>query len=223
MDIKDILLLVITLFNFILGVILIRKNNQSPINLSFAALVFGVGLWSFGLAMFNTTLDMSDAVAWARMYYFASAIIVFSFVVFSVHYIYPLFILNEVKFIYLLLPLLIITFIIFHPTLMIENASHYDWGNDANEKLIGHLAYAVYFLGYLALAYKILFKKLKKSDGVNYLNLRSFLLVISIGFLFGVLFDLILPLFGNYNYIWVGPYFSLPYIIYLVYLIFYKK
>jgi len=222
-DIKDILLIVIALLNFILGIILIRKNSQSPINLSFATLVFAVGLWSFGLAMFNTTLNMEVAAAWARMYYFASAIIIFSFAVFSVYYIYPLFILNKVKFIYLLLPLFIITFIIFHPTLLIENASHYDWGNDANEKLIGHVAYAFYFFGYLALAYSILFKKLKKSEGVNYLNLRSFLWVISIGFLFGVLFDLILPLLGIYKYVWVEPYFSLIYIVYLIWLIFYKK
>jgi len=102
-----------------------------------------------------------------------------------------------------------LAFIIFHPSLLIEQATHYDWGNDANEKLSGHLFYALYFFSYLIWAYRILYNKLKKSEDILKSNLLEVIYVTLIGFIFGFTFDLILPMLGNYI---MSPYTRHPYL-----------
>ena len=108
-------------------------------------------------------------------------------------------------------------------TLDIRNNVIYNWGNDANIKLQGNLIYILYFLAYLVWAYIILFKKYKSSEGVNKKSLSLVTVCTLISFLFGLTFDLILPLLGNYRLIWIGPYFTLITLAYLVYIIFYRE
>lgn len=223
MDIKNLILIIIACFNLIMSFILLMKNKHSIVNISFFLFFIGASLWSFGIAMFRTTLDMEVAVAWARIYYFAPAIIALAFLLFANHYIYRYSELNEIKIFYFLLPFLFIIFIIFHPTFFIEHATHYIWGNDANEKLGGHFLFALYFFSYLFLAYKILFKKYKIVQGINRRNLALIIYSTMLSYLFGVIFDLVLPLIGNYRHIWVGPYFTLITLIFLTYLIFFQN
>lgn len=223
MDIKSIILIIIALLDFLVGFVLIFKNPRSPIYATFALVLLGGGLWSFGIAMFRSTLDMEVALAWTRIYYFSPTIIVLAFLAFSNYYIYKLHELDITKIIYFLLPFLFITFIIFHPTFFIEKAYHYEWGNDAKEKLGGHLLFVIYFFSYLILSYKILFKKLKNSEGVNRKNIFLVIIATMSAYFMGLIFDLILPIMGNYKLIWIGPYFTVLVSMTLIYLIFYRK
>ncbi|MBU1130959.1 hypothetical protein KJ840_02395 [Patescibacteria group bacterium] len=222
MDIKNIILIAVALINIFLGVTLLVKNAKSPINVSFSLVTFGVAVWSFGIAMFNKTLDMETAIAWARLYYFGGAIIIFAFLFFANHFPYKSFAVSENKLLLITLPLLTITFVIFHPTLLVEKATHYFWGNDANVKLLGHVLYIIYFFSFLILAYKMLITKFKKSEGVIRFILLQLIIITAISFIIAFTFDLIVPLLGNYRLIWVGPYFSLITIFYVMSLIFKK-
>ena len=222
MGIKNLLLIIIAGIHSIIGIILILKNYKNSTNISLALMTFGAALWSFAIAMFNSTLDMSTAVIWAKLYYFGSAIIVLSFLYLANYYLY-VYSKSEESNLLLLIPLLIIIFVIFHPTLLIEQATHYDWGNDANEKLSGHLFYALYFFSYIIWAYLILYRKLKKSEGFLRSNLLKVIYVTLIGFIFGFTFDLILPILGNYKLIWVGPYFTVFFVFYLADVVFKKQ
>jgi len=223
MDIKNIILIFVAVFHFIMATVLIFKNRRSAVNASFALVLYGASLWSFAIAMFLNTSDMEIATGWARIYYFASGLIPLVFLVFANFYIFKLHDLDIVKILYGLLPFFVIIFVIFHPTFFIEKATHYDWGNDANIKLQGNLIYSLYFLAYLVWAYIILFKKYKSSEGVNKKNLSLVTICTLISFLFGLTFNLILPLLGNYRLIWIGPYFTLITLAYLVYIIFYRE
>lgn len=217
------ILIIIAVFNFLMATVILLKNRRSIINLSFAMVVAFAGLWIIGIAIFSSTLNMEAAVAWARLYYFAAAVIPLAFVVFANYYPYPLKIINEVGFLYLLFPFLVVVFIIFHPTLFLETATHYDWGNDANVKQLGHLTYTFYFCSYVIWAYVILFKKLKNSEGINKKNLSLVMAGTMLSYAFGITFDLILPLLGNYKLIWIGPYFTVITLLFLAYIIFYKS
>jgi len=221
MDIKNIILIIVAVFNFLMATVLLLKNWRSPINTTFALVFLGAGMWSLGIAMFMSTLDMEVAVNWARIHYFSSAVIALAFLLFANYYLYKLYELNIIKIFYILLPLFLIIFVIFHPTLLIENVAHYEWGNDANENLLGHLIYAIYFFSYVIWAFIILFKKLKMTEGVNKKSLSLVILCTFLSFLFGMVFNLIMPLIGIYQYIWVGPYFSVITMVFLTYLIFY--
>lgn len=223
MDTKNLILIIVALTNTLLAAGLIIKNHKSPINVSFGIFILGAALWSFGLGMFNETLDMRDAEIWAKIYYFASAVIVFCFLLFAHYFPYNITPIDEKKMLFMIAPLLFITVVIFHPTWLIEEATHYEWGNDANEKLSGHLLYIVYFFTYLIWSLKLLLDKFKRSEGIGRTNLLKIIVITLISYIFGITFDLILPLLGNYKLIWIGPYFTLVTIFYVAYLIFYKS
>jgi len=222
MDIKNLILIIVAVSIFSLGIVLILKNRRSPINLSFSLFFYGASLWSLGLAMFNETLNMEAAASWARIYYFASVIIVVAFLFFANYYIYTLYELNIVRVFYIFLPFLIITFVIFHPSILIESVTHFEWGNDANEKFLGHILFSIYFFIYVIWAYKILFYKFKNAEGINRKNLKLVIVSTMFSYIFGITFDLILPIIGIYRYIWLGPYFTVITLVFLTYLLFYK-
>lgn len=222
METKSLILIIVAAINFIMATFLLLRNRRSPINISFALAAYGAGLWAFGIGIFMSTLDMNVAVGWSRMYYFAAAIIPVAFLFFANHYLYKLYDLDVIKIFYILIPWLIVIFVIFHPTFFIESVTHYDWGNDANEKLPGHIVFALYFFTYIIWAFVILFKKLKGSEGINRKNLILIIIGTLLSFVLGITFDLILPLAGNYKLIWVGPDFTLIALIFLGYLIFYR-
>ena len=167
--------------------------------------------------------NMVIATGWAKIYYFAAAVIPPIFLFFSNYYLYPRYLITEYKFILWIMPFLCITVVIFHPTFFIEQAVQYDWGIDASVKFLGHLFYVIYFLIYLFIAYGILFEKLKKSEGINRGLVKIVIIGTIISYLVGIFFDLALPILGNYHYIYLGPYFTLVTFLFLVYLLFIKK
>ena len=216
------ILIIIAVINCFIATILILKNSKSFINISFAIFFYGASIWSFGLSMFNITMNLEAAMAWAKIYYFGAAIIALAFLLFANNFIYSFHKITEVRMLYLFIPFITVVFVIFHPTFLIENVSHYNWGNEANEKLFGHLLFAAYFFTYVIMAFRILFIKLKNLDGVNRRSLNIIIWSSLISFIFGVTFDLALPLSGYYKLVWLGPYFSIVTSIFLTYLIFYK-
>jgi len=222
MDIKNLILIIIAIIYVILTILILLKNSKSPIITSFCLIIFGAALWGFGLAMFNETLNMVEAVAWAKIYYFASAIIMVAFLFFANYFPYKYFDFNESKILLIAVPFLLITVVIFHPTWLISEATHHEWGNDANENLIGHIFYAIYFFSFMITYFIILFSKLKKSEGVVKTLIKKIVIITFVSFTFGFTADLIFPLFGSYKLIWVGPYFTVVTIFYVAYLIFNK-
>lgn len=223
MDIKVILLLIISIFHLIMAYKLFFREPIQTVRTAFALVLFAAALWSFGMAMFMYTLNLETAEFYARFFYFSAAAIPLFFLYFANYFIYPSYLLNERKIIAWLLPFLTITVIVFHPTFFIENSSHYDWGNDANVKLQGHLLYIIYFFSYIILAYRMLYKKFIKSGGVSRGILRIVIICTGLSYIFGIFFDLFLPIVDNYYYIHLGPYFTLFTLYALVYLLFIKK
>ncbi|PIT90570.1 MAG: hypothetical protein COU22_01470 [Candidatus Komeilibacteria bacterium CG10_big_fil_rev_8_21_14_0_10_41_13] len=175
------------------------------------------------MAIFISLTDMDIAIYWAKFFYFGSALIIPAFLAFANYYIYPSYRVTKKKVIYFLIPFLIITAIIFHPSWFLESATHHEWGNDANEKLVSHLIFAAYLFVYIILSYVILFRKFRRSEGIHRTNLSFIISGSFLSFLFGIIFALILPIAGEYSLIWVGPYFTVVNASFLVYFIFIKS
>jgi len=223
MEVKYIILIIIAFLNLLLGGFIFFRSQKSPINVSFSIFLGGAFLWTLGLVFFMTSLNVEIAAYWSRVYYFAAAIIVLAFLMFANYYLYSYHKLTEVRISYFFIPFVIITFVIFHPTLLIGEVTHYDWGNDANENLLGHLMFAFYFFTYLIISYYILFKKLKRSDGMHRVSLKIIIWSTLVSYVFGIIFDLILPIAGEYRFVWVGPVFTVVTIFFLSYYLFIKS
>ena len=223
MDIKILFLIIIFVIHLAMATFLFLKSKGQPTRSAFALVLYGASLWTFGIAMFIATTNMEVAIVWARIYYFAAAVIPLAFLLFANHFIYPQYQITEHKIITWLLPFLAITVVIFHPTFFIEKVTHFDWGNDANVKFLGHMLYTIYFFTYIFVAYRILFKKLQSADGINRGILSTTITGTILSYLFGIFFDLLLPFIGIYRYIYLGPYFTLITLSFLVYWLFIKK
>ncbi len=218
MEIKSIILFVITAISFVITGYIYGRNRKSHINLSFALLFFFAGLWSVGLGLFIISNNLDYAVVYAVLYYIAAILIAPTFYYFSLVYPFPSLKIDKRKIFLLYIPALILIILIVAPSVLINHAEKTDSGNIIilNE---AYYLYVAVFLAYIINSFVILFKKLRTSEGVNKIQLQYISIGFIIGFSIGVTFNLILPLIGNYQLIWMGPYsafFVLASILYLI-------
>ncbi len=217
MEINEILLIIIALFNFIFAGYIYERNKKSHINISFALMFAFAGIWSLVVALFRSTSDPIVAQQYVSIYYIAAMLIAPSFLFFCIVYPFPSFLINFKKILQIYIAAIIVSIILLIPDVMIKGVLI----NDINQVELhwGYYIYFVVFILYILIALKMLIRKYSKSDGVSRFQLKYIISGAIIGFVVGIIFDLILPLFGNYNLIWIGPYSSLILMIFVYYLI----
>ena len=84
-----------------------------------------------------------------------------------------------------------------------------------------YLLYSIYLIGWAFLAYWKLFKKFVSiGDRIKKRQLGYVLFGTILPMTFGLMFDVILPWFGNFNFYWVGPAIAPLYVVFISYAIF---
>lgn len=223
MDIKNIILVIVASLNFLLGFHILFKNFKNKVNLYFGLAVVSTGFWTLAIAIFYSIEDFILLILFARIFYCFGALIFFFFLLFSIVFPYESKIKTLNRF-FLVLPLLIILFTILYPGLLIEGIEfekpefHYILENSFWQVL-----FFIYFLVYLSIAYFILIKKFRKSEGLNRSQIKFILIVTPPAFLSGIVFDIILPIYRIYYFDWIGPIFSLIALASVSYLLFSRR
>ncbi|MBI2582996.1 hypothetical protein HYV98_01940, partial [Candidatus Azambacteria bacterium] len=105
------------------------------------------------------------------------------------------------------LPNLPIIFATLTPGVLIAGLRIQPWGPESILG-IGYPLFGLYFALYTGWAFLILLFKHKRADGILRRQLTYILIGLVISITFGVIFNLIFILGGNYRFIWVGPYAS---------------
>lgn len=201
------ILLAIAIPNFILGLFILLRNIHNKANLLFAGSVLSSAFWSFGLAGFIFTNRSEIAIWWARGYYTAAALIAFFFAIFSIYFTGQG---KRIIVLLSLLPLVVVLAIIFGPqSWMLTHIEYHDWGKEIILNRNGYIAYSLYFLFFVLLGFQVLGSERKHARGIYKVYLNYLSLGLAIAFLLGAAFNLFLPAFGNYRYIWVGPLFTM--------------
>ncbi|MBI2050811.1 MAG: hypothetical protein HYT31_03310 [Parcubacteria group bacterium] len=206
-DPRDIVLLVFGGLNLVLGFLIFARLARSRINVAFGLVTLGIFGWSLGLAFFESTDTLSHALNWARLYYISAAFIAYVFLLFARAFPYaknPISRLSEAA---LGVPFLAICIMVFTP-LHIEALFIQPWGKDVILGW-GYVVYTVYFIMYMGIAFFLLWRKGRESIGIRKLQIRYVLLGTLITTAGGATTNLILPLVGDYRYIWLGPLFTL--------------
>lgn len=222
MDIKNIILFLVTALNFSLALVIYLKNPKSSINISFGSVILCAGVWSLGIALFRYADDISAALFWVRIYYIAASFIAFFFLMFSIVFPYKSLVLTKVKTILLLCPLAIIITIIFLPDIMIGKIAINPPVNEVTLQS-SYAVYTMYFLTYMAIGFFYLISKYASSQGIHKIQLQYALKATAAATFFGTTFNLILPMLGNYKLIWLGPDFTLITFAYMSYYLFFYK
>jgi signal transduction histidine kinase len=221
---SEVLLLFAAMLSLSVGAIVAIRNYRKMENLAFGGISLGLTFWAVGIAGFISTNDYSKALFWAKFYYLAPLILVFSSVIFAQNFLLPssksklttvFFALGAAG---LSLPLLIQKNFITHQIL--ERSYGKQVVLDKNQYII----YSVYLLACFTYTISLTFKKYKTVGQPRLRHhARLFLTGFCISCVLGVFFNLVLPGFGNYSLIVLGPLFSTIFLFTVAYAIVYRR
>ena len=207
MGIIEIIIIATGLLNFFLSFAVLIRNNKNSTNISFAIFSFFLGIWAFGIAFFRIVENPIAALFWAKVIYIGGSSIAAPLLYFSL--VFPEGKpLSDRKKALILIPTIIHTTLLAIPSYLTTKIVYHSWGK---EVILGKPEYAIYIFYWLVLfscAIYSLFKKYNKYTRDTRTHLLLILVSIFFAGLIGVIFDLILPWFGNYRLIFVGPAFS---------------
>ncbi len=201
-------LLILALANFIFSALVVSRDHKNITNIAFSIFSLSIGIWVIGIAGFLKSHYQGPALAWARLYYIAPVFIAFAGTIFADTFpnkrrtirLYPaLFILLSVPFI------IILSFI---PSLFTTGVVYYPWGKEVLLYRPVYLLYCIYVIAAFSFTLYIFRQKSLNLRGLYARQASLFFNGVSIAAIFGVLFNLFLPLMQNYRYIEFGPMFT---------------
>jgi hypothetical protein len=222
MDWKNVILLIVAGINLGSALMVYFLNPKNRINIYYALMVFCVAIWIFGLATFRSIQTERGVNFLIFIYYSASALVSFFLYKFSIYFPYQKKLLT-LKMEILAFVGLIIIVITCLPALLVRDVILDPPNNVVKLNFLDDIIYAVVFLLFIIFGYINLIKKFLENGGFIRIQLKYFIICSSIAFIFGVIFDLIYPLAGNYKLIWLGPYFSFTMVIFISYILFFSN
>ncbi len=178
----------------------------------FAGSILAVGLWGIGLAGFLGSNDPTIALYWAKFHYVASIYVAYFLLLFGIALTKDKKISAFVQTL-LHIPILAVSVItVFFNPLLLQRVVIENTGNIAILFKPGHIVYGIIFVVYFLASLIIILAKIFKAKSLA----QKQLIIVFIGLLLtgilGAIFNLILPILGNYKLIWVGPLFTIMFL-----------
>lgn len=161
-----------------------------------------------GIGGFLLSNDYHVAFTWAKAYYSFPLIVGVSFPLLA-----GSFPLNEKvpRLWWLLLSTIYVAIaapVLFVHSFVTERLVYHDWGKEILLNKFDYLLYSVLLLAGLISGLLHMFLKSEQLRGVAKLQTQFFFVGFLLTSVFGVFFNMILPWFGNYQLIWLGPLFT---------------
>lgn len=216
------ILITVTVINFLLAATVVKKNKKDSLGIAFTLFTLSVSSWSFINALFPFLKSSSVAYTLAIAAYVAAILIASSLAFFSFVFPDPRLTKTNIGKQYRLLiflpTFLIILILLIFPKLILERVDIFD----NSFKLVTNkflIIYAVYLVIYFGFAISNLVRNFLYFDGIQKRQLKVILIGLSGSIFFGILFNLALPLVGIYEFVWLGPNFTLILVAALAYAI----
>lgn len=221
MDYKNILLFITTGANIGLAFYILQKNLKNRIHILFSIMLFLIAIWSFEIAMFRASIDPYILIVWFHSFYVTAALIALIFYYFCFFFPYPLKKLNLLTIILNIITTLIIIYVIYGAGIL--HTLTYDATGDhlVSFNVFNYFLYVVYFCGYIIASFLLLAKKIGASTSHNRKVIMIVFFATLLSALAGSIFDLFLPFF-TYQYIWLGPLFTMIMVFIIVRYLFIK-
>lgn len=206
----------VTLANVLLAWVILRHAAKREENRIFAITCLAVALWTLTNALFRLTTSQSTAILWAQLSYAAALALGASFLHFS--WIFPTrnpFIAPQRKWALWFVALLV-TIASFLPGLVIQEV------NLSERRILtapGIWLIAVFMLVTTGLAFSRFWHSQARLHGSAQEQARYVLFGAGLTAVFGLFFNLFLPLFNNYQWVWAGPVCSIFFVGFSVYAI----
>lgn len=196
----------------IIGFMSFFQQRRNPIVFFFFLTTIGVSIWSIGIAAFLLVDDTRSMVAAAMSYYIAAALIALSALL--VGYVLRYKRTPSDKMMLLIAtPFFIIgAALAIRPSLLLATVVVGD-PNVATLVPVPSVIYTIYFVAYYLIALVLLYQAFRSADHRWKAGYGHIFVSYMLGGAFAGWFNLIMPLLGDYSYVWVGPVIALPFIV----------
>lgn len=191
--------------NLLLGLIVYTRERRARTNQLFLLLGVSVAAWCWGVAAFLTSSNLESALKLANVYYIAALGIAATLLLFVQswlsHHSIKAGIVRHASAMAAWVAAVII-----NPSAIVNGFTYNDGGDKiANFNVLGQVIYSAMFLYIFIRALFLLVSRIARARGHKKSQLQYIALgVVSAGTV-GVLFNLVLPWFGVYQYVWIGP------------------
>jgi signal transduction histidine kinase len=208
------MLYVAAAINIVLTLLTLTAYRRRMVHLWFALLTASAALWAFAINGFLfVAADVATSLIWAKLYYLAGAAIIYALLEFSLHFPRRLSIRPAVHL------GLFVAFVAMSTLVLVDGGVIEGLTvESATDKVVqlNSLHYGIYVGYYALLAFVMAIAFAYGMVGLRRQHRRRMsrmlsLMVFGIGvsLCFGAWFNLVLPLFGDYGYIWAGPPFAI--------------
>ena len=205
-------LMFLSIVNIIFGIYTLKESRVTTYIKYFAGSLFCVGFWGIGLGGFLAANSPEVAMLWAKFHYVASILVAYYLLVFALSLAKE----KPIKPFYrilLILPILAISVItVCCNDLLLKQAVIEEGGNVMILYKPGHIVYAIVFASYFIATLVVVLNKLLKSSGIIQKQMILIFVGLLISGVLGMVYNLILPLLGNYKLVWVGPQFTVVFL-----------
>ena len=200
------LLYLSAIFSLGVGFLVLLRDYRKVENFSFFGLGLGVAAWAVGIAGFLGTSSLPAALFWAKFYYIAPILIVISSIYFAQNFQFTKRLNTVSNTLIGLSGLALAALIAVQPRFVTSEIVYRNYGKQVVLDSGQYALYGAYLLLCFCLAIFIIVRKrrqLRHVVAVQQTNIYLTGFIISAGL--GVYFNLILPAFGNYQLIIIGP------------------
>lgn len=214
MNVIIVLTIVAGLFSAILGTIVFVTSKRSKQSLwPFVLFAYSVAAWSVGIGIFESTNSLSLATLAIPMFYVAALFIAYSMLMFGVvftktHLSRPLYFIP-------IIPWLALVVVIIMPGYFIFDIDTIRHSFRLSTPL--YITYTTVFLAYVVIGLGVMWNKSLQEKGNR--KLKPLATWLTVCLMWGGFFNLVMPLFGNFNFITLGPLFIFVLVVAIFYLI----
>lgn len=196
-----------------LAIIILASDSRRLANRLFAAIALLFALWSLSILLFDATTNTTYALQYARLFYIGSVMFTPLLAIFTWYYPRGNRIPRKALWLVLATMALFLTAFIADEHLIISSLTRHPDGWHAEIHKPMYLAFACYFVFYFVFAITIAVRKYRQYRGEERMRAVFYLYGILGTSIPGFVANLILPYFGDYTHIWIGPLFSTSFLV----------
>ncbi|MBL8121946.1 hypothetical protein JNM87_04335 [Candidatus Saccharibacteria bacterium] len=200
------LLYVLGLANLVIASFVLLRGKDSNQNRAFFGLSVGIAAWSFGIAGFIISSSFIGALLWAKIYYIAPVVMVFSVIAFADYFIIKSRLPVYVNKIIAALGTVLILLIALDKDFLTTQIVAREYGKQVVLNPVHYAVYSAYVLAGFITAIILMYAKYRSTQlSLQRRQLLAFLIGFTSSCVLGVFFNLVLPWFGDYSLIEFGP------------------
>lgn len=215
LSITNIVLWVAFLLNLALGFLVYLKEPKRSVNISFSIFTWALSGWILGVSMFFLFKDPTPRLFWARMTFFSASIIPSAFFYFSLIFPQEKRTITPSKILLIFSPALMFA-IASLTKLMVHSAR---WDTLTMNYGVAHKFFSVYLLAGMFGGIFFLIKSYRNSVGLKRIQIKYCLSGLLIMTIFGISFNLIIPMISSSRFSYLGPVSSIIMVSFISYAI----